>query len=121
MTIKEVSELTGLTSYTLRYYEKEGILQEIKRDDSGYRKYSQKDIDILRFLNCLKKAEMSVKEIKEFASLLYRGESTVEARIDLLQKQEAKVKIMLHDIQEAYNHINWKITYYKEQLLTQEN
>jgi len=116
MTIKEVSDITELSPYTLRYYEKEGILQEIERDESGYRNYKQKDVEILQFLNCLKKAEMTVKEIKEFASLLYIGESTIEARIELLQKQEAKVLIMLKDIQEAYDHIEWKISYYKEQL-----
>lgn len=116
MTIKEVSELTGFSSYTLRYYEKIGVLQEIKRDSSGHRNFSSNDLDVLKFLSCLKKADMSVKDIIEYTELLYSNEANLETRISLLKKQELKVKEKLEDINEAYNHIQWKIDYYQNQL-----
>ncbi|MGL1893334.1 MAG: MerR family transcriptional regulator [Spirochaetaceae bacterium] len=116
MTIKETSEITGFSAFTLRYYEKEGILQDIDRDESGYRKYSNKDVDILKFLSCLKKAEMSVKDINEFTDLLYSGDSTIEERVLLLEKQEVKIKAKLAETKEVYDHIKLKIKYYKGQL-----
>lgn len=116
MTIKEVSDLTGFSLHTLRYYEKEGILKEIKRDSSGYRDFSQTDLDIIKFLSCLKKAGMSVDKIKGFTDLLYDGESTIKARIDLLEQQDVIIKKKLIEIQEVSDHITWKINYYRKLL-----
>lgn len=113
MTIKEVSNHTGLSNHTLRYYEKEGILRAIKRNDSGHREYNQQEIDILSFLSCLKETCMSVKDIKEFTHLLYEGEDTVPRRVELLERQKKIVDKRLEDIQKAADHLNWKINYYK--------
>ncbi|WP_349515094.1 MerR family DNA-binding transcriptional regulator [Leuconostoc suionicum] len=44
-SINEISELTGLSKYTLRYYEKEKLIPLIKRDSSGHRIYNQKDLE----------------------------------------------------------------------------
>ena len=116
MTIAETAEATGFSTYTLRYYEKVGVLQNITRDSSGHRNFSDQDVDILKFLNCLKKADMSIKEIRDFTDLLYSNESTLELRVELLEEQKSRVRTKLDDIQEAYNHIKWKIDYYNQQL-----
>ena len=48
MTIKEVEKRTGLTAKTIRYYEKEGLLQ-VKRDkNNSYRNYSEDDVLLLK-------------------------------------------------------------------------
>lgn len=113
MTIKEVSESTGLSNHTLRYYEKEGILRPIKRNNSGHREFNQQELDILSFLSCLKDTFMSVKDIKEFTELLYEGDITIPKRVELLEKQKLIVDKKLEDIKKASDHINWKINYYK--------
>lgn len=116
MTIKDVSEKTGFSTYTLRYYEKEGVLQGVKRDDSGHRAYSQNDIDVLHFLNCLKMTDMSVKDIKKFTTLLYEGDETIPERLELLKKQKREVIKKLERTKESLEHIDWKIQYYTQTL-----
>lgn len=113
MTIKEVADLTGLSNHTLRYYEKEGILRPIRRNDSGHREYNQQEIDILSFLSCLKDTCMSVKSIKEFTNLLYEGDVTIPKRLELLEMQKEIVDKKMADIKKASEHLNWKIDYYK--------
>lgn len=116
MTIKDVSEQTGFSSHTLRYYEKEGVIQDVKRDSSGHRHYEQSDVDVLKFLSCLKLADMKIKDIREFTRLLYEGDSTIPVRLDLLKRQKVSVEEKLKETQEALDHLNWKINFYENKL-----
>jgi DNA-binding transcriptional MerR regulator len=76
-TVSQMSKLTNLSSYTLRYYERIGLLPDIARDNNGYRIYDDNDIALIRFLNCLKEAGMPVKTMVEFMRLMYAGENTI--------------------------------------------
>ena len=53
-TIKEVSALTGLSIPTLRYYDKEGLLPDLRRKESGYRIFSDEDLYVLELIECFK-------------------------------------------------------------------
>ena len=61
-TIGEVSKMFGLSISTLRYYDKEGLFPNIERK-SGIRKFSEKEIDSLKIIECLKKSGLEIKEI----------------------------------------------------------
>ncbi len=116
MTIKDVAVETGFSVHTLRYYEKEGVIQDVRRNDSGHRSYSESDVNVLKFLNCLKLAEMKVKDIKEFTELLYQGDSTIPVRLELLKKQRDSVTTKLKETKDTLEHLEWKIDYYEEEL-----
>ncbi len=66
MKIKEVSERTGLTKKTIRYYEAEGLLSPEKQWQNGreYRNYSEADIQRLTKIAALRRARFSVEEIR---------------------------------------------------------
>lgn len=66
MKIKEVSERTGLTKKTIRYYEAEGLLSPEKQWQNGreYRNYSEADIQQLEKIASLRRARFSVEEIR---------------------------------------------------------
>lgn len=66
LTISQVSERTGLSPYTLRYYEKVGVLKEPKRKEGGARSYSESEVSFIQCLNGLKRLGMSLEEITEF-------------------------------------------------------
>ncbi|MGF7034871.1 DNA-binding transcriptional MerR regulator [Paenibacillus mucilaginosus] len=66
LTISQVAEKTGLTPYTLRYYEKIGVLKVPKRREGGARTYSESEVTLIQCLNGLKKLGMSLEEITEF-------------------------------------------------------
>lgn len=113
-TIKQVSEKTGLSIYTLRYYDKEGLLPLIERTDSGIRKFSDNDIGWLGLICCLKNSGMSIEHIKEFMNLCLQGESSVEVRKDILLNQKAYILNQMKQLESSLNTINYKIEHYKE-------
>lgn len=68
--IKEVSEITNISQSKIRYYEKEGLLPEFKRDKNNIRVFSEKDIELLNLIRCLRNIGMSVKEIRTNLDIL---------------------------------------------------
>jgi DNA-binding transcriptional MerR regulator len=64
--IQEVAEKTGISAYTIRFYEKSGVLPHIQRAENGVRQFSEADVNFLLFLMELKKTGMSLEEITEF-------------------------------------------------------
>ncbi len=63
-SINEISKLTDLSKYTLRYYEKEKLIPLIKRDSSGHRIYNEKDLEWIEFLINIKQTGMSIEDIR---------------------------------------------------------
>lgn len=90
-SIKMVCEKTGLTSHTLRYYEKEGLLGNISRSKGGERRYTDADLESLALICCLKNTGMSLSDISEFLSLTRKGDETLEQRCEILKKRQQKV------------------------------
>lgn len=113
-TIKQVSEKTGLSIYTLRYYDKEGLLPLLKRSESGIRKFSDNDIDWLGLICCLKNSGMSIEDIKKFMNLCLKGNDTLEARREMLVKHKAHILEQMKQLENSLNIINYKIEHYKE-------
>lgn len=113
-SIKQVSEKTGLSIYTLRYYDKEGLLPLVERTESGIRKFSENDIDWLGLICCLKNSGMSIEHIKEFMNLCLQGEDSVETRREILLNQKAYILEQMNQLENSLNTINYKIDHYKE-------
>ena len=53
-TIKEVAEKLNISQYTLRYYDKEGLIPYLKREKNGIRRYTDEDIDWINMIISLK-------------------------------------------------------------------
>ena len=70
-SIQEVSSRTGLTTHTLRYYEKEGLLTGVERSPGGFRQYTDEDLEALGLICCLKNTGMSLQEIARFVNLTH--------------------------------------------------
>lgn len=109
-TIGQVADQTGLSIHTLRYYEKEGIMPFVARNDSGVRMYETKDIEALEFISCLRATGMSISAIKKFV----QGSTTIEQRLAMLEKQKENVQTQLAQFMTYQAMINRKIDLYKE-------
>lgn len=83
MTIGAFSEITGISAYTLRYYEKKELLR-VNRDSSGNREYNTDDIEWVKFIKRLKDTGMLLRDIKHYSELRYQGDNTMEERMKLL-------------------------------------
>ena len=75
---KEAAEITGLSTATLRYYEKEQLLPQIARTSQKYRQYADTDIEWIRMIQCLLMANVPIRTIKKYISLLMQGGETME-------------------------------------------
>ena len=107
-SVQEAAERTGLTTYTLRYYEREGLLAPIPRaTSSGHRRYSEEDLRLLHFLKRMRETGMPIRQMKRYVALILAGDSTLEERRqmliahrDMVRKDIAKLQTHLTAIEE---------------------
>ncbi|GIO64664.1 MerR family transcriptional regulator [Paenibacillus sp. SSG-1] len=111
-TIKEISEETGISTYTLRYYEREGILPGVKRDSSGNRLYDEESMEWLNFVLALRSTGMPLAEIKHYVDLYWEGESTLKIRKQMMLKHKEKVERDLRETYKNLEQINYKLALY---------
>lgn len=86
MTIAEVEERTGLTRSNIRFYEKEGLLKPSREKSSGYRNYSEEDVDCIQKIAFLRTLGISVEDIGKIISGKLSLYQTVERQSKKLQE-----------------------------------
>lgn len=118
MNIGEVSKELGLSIDTLRYYEKIGLIQTVKKKD-GRRKYSEKDIKNIRFILCMKSAGLSLKDIGKFLSYYEQGDKTIDLRLNILKKQKEILEKEIEEKKETLNYLNYKINLYESKRINE--
>lgn len=111
-SIKEVAEKFHLTTHTLRYYDKEGLLPSVKRTESGIRRFDDTDLEWLGLVCCLKNTGMQIKEIKRFIDWCVEGNETLPQRIELLCEHRRQVEEQIAELNRNLEKIDWKINYY---------
>jgi DNA-binding transcriptional MerR regulator len=116
LTIADAAKLSGLSAYTLRYYEKAGLLDPVDRDASGHRRYGEADLERIRFLTKLRATGMPIREVRRYADLLSHGRGTEQERMALLESHRDAVRALLAETAKNLDLIEWKINYYREQL-----
>lgn len=113
MNMSEFSDKVELSAYTLRYYEKVGLLKHVQRNISGHRVYSNRDIGWVNFIKRLKDTGMPLEEIKKYASLRELGAQTVKERQELLEKHQENLIKHIRQQNEHLKALNTKIDLYK--------
>ncbi|UII57132.1 MerR family transcriptional regulator [Cytobacillus spongiae] len=111
--INEVSSIAGLSTHTLRYYEKEGILPPINRDHTGNRLYTEENIAWLDIVTCLKETNMPVQQIKEIVRLSIIGTTTIEERKRILLSHRIKIENQIKELELNINKVDRKIAFYE--------
>lgn len=114
LSIQEASSRLGLTPSTLRYYDKEGLLPGLKKLKSGTRIFSEKDLQWLGLICCLKNSGMSIADIKNFMNLCLQGESTCEERKEVLERHKKNIYKQIENLQNSLSTVDYKIENYKE-------
>lgn len=112
-TIGQVSEMFDLPVSTLRYYDKEGLFPELNRT-SGIRQFTEKEIETLRVIECLKKTGLQIKDIKLFMSWCMEGSSTYLKRKELFENQKKQVEKEINELSKTLDMLNFKCWYYSE-------
>ncbi len=112
-TVGEMSKLLGIPSSTLRYYDKEGLLPFVERSPGGIRMFQEKDYEWLKIIECLKKAGMSIKDIKKYIELSLKGDDTISERLQMFRDQRESLLSQMAALQQTLDVIDYKCWYYE--------
>jgi len=112
-SIGEVSEMFHIPISTLRYYDKEGFFPDMERV-SGIRRFSEREIETLRVVDCLKKSKLEIKEIKQFIDWTRLGAKTYEERRNLFEQQKKNVEMEIEELEKTMSMLKYKCWYYEQ-------
>ncbi|WP_026576704.1 MerR family transcriptional regulator [Bacillus sp. UNC438CL73TsuS30] len=115
-SISEVAKELNLTVYTLRYYDKEGLMPFVERTPSGTRLFKESDIGALKVIECLKSTGMPIKEIKNFIDWCSEGDSTLQRRYEMFLERKANVEAQMEELKKTMEVIEHKCLYYRTAL-----
>ena len=114
-SIGQVAEMFGLPISTLRYYDKQGLFPNMERV-SGIRKFSEAEIEALRVIECLKKAGMEIREIRQFMEWCTEGAATYSQRKALIEAKKAHMEEEIRRMNRALDMLKFKCWYYETAL-----
>ena len=114
-TISEAAEKTGLPPSTIRYYDKEGLLPNIKRKN-GIRVFEDMDLRLMGLLTCLKNTGMPIKRIRDYVELTSKGDETLQERYEIIKAQRQFVLDQIEQLQYYLEELDFKDWYYNKAL-----
>ena len=120
MKIAEVSENTGISSDTLRYYERIGLIWPVNRNASGIRDYTDLDLRRVDFIKCMRSAGLPVEVLIEYVRLVQQGDKTIEARKEILIEQRELLAARMKEMQKTLAILDHKIEVYENAVLKKE-
>ena len=112
-SIGQVAEMFGMPISTLRYYDKQGLFPNMERV-SGIRKFSEAEIEALRVIECLKKAGMEIKDIRQFMDRCKEGPATYPQRKELFERQKAHMEEEIARMNRTLDMLKFKCWYYEQ-------
>ncbi len=121
MTIGKASKKFEISTDTLRYYERIGLIPPVPRNKSGLRDYNEDSCNWINFIKCMRSAGMPIEALIEYVQLFQMGDSTIEARKSLLVEQLKNLEVKRDNIQHTIDRLNIKIQHYDDIILRCEN
>ncbi|HET7143158.1 MAG TPA: MerR family transcriptional regulator [Anaerolineales bacterium] len=120
MKIAEVSERYGISSDTLRYYERVGLISPVSRDKSGIRDYNELDARRVQFIKCMRSAGLPIEVLIEYVGLVQQGDQTIETRKEILKEQREQLVARMNEMQKTLDLLDHKIEVYENAVLKKE-
>jgi len=111
-TIQRAAAETGLSTDTLRYYERIGILPSIGRSQSGHRRFTDDDMGWIKLVQCLRATGMPLEDLHRYAELVQEGEHTAAERLEILLAHRARVLAEMDELTIALGLVETKIAGY---------
>lgn len=113
-----MSEATGVTAHTLRYYERAELIRPVARNSGNQRRYSVADVEWVKFLLRLRETGMPIAQMREYAVLREQGPVTTEPRLRLLEAHQAGLREQIARLRAHEKALARKITTYRDDLAT---
>jgi len=112
-TIRTMAARCGMTTHTLRYYERVGLIQPVDRAQNGHRRYSEADEAWLNFLHCMRATNMPIREMQRYARLREDGAASSLERRKILEEHRATVASQISALEKAHALLSHKIANYR--------
>ena len=117
LSIAEAADATGLTTHTLRYYERDGLLLgSVDRASSGHRRYTDQDLSWIRMVTRLRSTGMPIREVRQYADLVRAGDGNEAERLELLRAHRDRVRQQLAEVASHLEAIEFKIDLYESRV-----
>lgn len=120
MTIAEVSRKYDISSDTLRYYERIGLIPPVPRTKSGIRDYDENSCGWIELMKCMRKAGVQIEALIEYVALFQKGDETIDARKELLIEQRNQLRERMREMQQSLDRLDQKIDKYEQGLMLVE-
>ena len=117
MKIAEVSKRYGISSDTLRYYERIGLIPPVNRNKIGIRDYSEIDVKRVEFIKCMRSSGLPIEVLIVYVGLYQQGDRTIEARKDILKEQRKKLVAKMQEMQKTLDILDYKIEVYEKAVM----
>jgi MerR family transcriptional regulator, aldehyde-responsive regulator len=108
-TIKEVSEKFKISTYTLRYYEKEELVPSIQRQKNGQRIYNDTDLEWIQIVCCMRATGMSIAYIKKYINLCFKDEDTISEKRQIILCQKEIIENHIKEYNDLLKVVNKKL------------
>ena len=117
-TVREVAEMLGLSSYTIRYYDNAGLIPCVDRSEGNIRLFSDYNVSWLKLIHCLRATGLSIRRVRHYIEMCQKGDSTIPERAELIFRQEKILRDQLRNLQEQMEVLKYKKRYYQTLLAT---
>lgn len=110
MNISQAAKISGLSPKTIRYYERIQLIDPASRSENGYRDYSHKDLDVLRFVQRARSTGFSVEECRQLLSLYQNPERHSSEVKELVQEKLERVEAQITELEHMRNTLKELVT-----------
>jgi DNA-binding transcriptional MerR regulator len=114
LTVGEAAAEVGLSTHTLRWYEREGLVAPVGRDTAGRRRYTEADLAWLTLLTRLRRTGMPVRDMRRYAELARQGSRTTGDRVRLLEQHRERVLARIAQLRRDLEMLDYKIELYRK-------
>ena len=114
LSIQQVSARTGLSTHTLRYYERVNLIPSIGRAANGHRRYSEEDLGWIEFVKCLRSTGMPIADAQRYVQLQQRGDAAYTERLRIMESHRDRLKARIDELSGFLERIEQKVERYQE-------
>ena len=112
-TVGEMARRLGVPASTIRYYDKEGLLPFVGRSSGGIRMFQESDFEWLLVIGCMKKAGMSIRDIRQYIELALRGDDTIDTRLKMFTHQRDVLLAQMEEMRHTLETVEYKCWFYE--------
>lgn len=99
MRIQGLSQKTGVSAKTIRYYEEIGLIPQPARGENNYRQYDEQDVERLRLVAGARRLDLSLEEIREILDLRDRREAPCRVLLKRLEHKADEIAERIRSLQ----------------------